>query len=125
MDRRGFLQRAAALAAAGVAVDQLELLERLAPRRRYVAGWRAPYISYEVKLLNSFSLGYVVRGDDWRCHADFASAAALSGRDVRHELARDIYVVGERTKSPWVFAPLMLSGRGVAGPCAQRMGNSL
>lgn len=33
MNRRDFLKRAALAVAAGVAVDQLELLERLAPRR--------------------------------------------------------------------------------------------
>lgn len=106
-------------------MDQLELLERLAPRRRYVAGWRAPYISYEAKLLNSFSLGYSVRGEDWRRFEDFAHAAVLSGRDVRHELSRDLYVVGERTKQPWVFAPPQAAVLGVAGPCALHMGKSL
>lgn len=38
MDRRTFLRNSAILAAGVVAVDQLELLERLAPRRLYWPG---------------------------------------------------------------------------------------
>lgn len=40
MDRRAFL-RGASLIAAGVAVDQLELVERLGWTRRFFPGWRA------------------------------------------------------------------------------------
>jgi hypothetical protein len=38
MDRRLFLRRAALSAAGAIAADQLELLERLAPRRRFFTG---------------------------------------------------------------------------------------
>lgn len=43
MNRREWLRNATLIAAGAVALDQLEVLERLAPRRLYFAGWRAPW----------------------------------------------------------------------------------
>ncbi len=125
MRRRDFLQRAAALVALGVAADQIELLERLGPRPKLWAGYRTPYIAYELKLLNSFKHSYVVAGADWRFNPDgFGHAAKLSGRDVSYDLARDIYHVGQRTKSPWVFTPSNLL-RPTTGPGPHEIRRSL
>jgi hypothetical protein len=42
MNRRDWLRRAAILAGGAIAADQIELIERLTPKR-YVQGWRKPY----------------------------------------------------------------------------------
>lgn len=125
LSRRNFLQRAAALVALGVAADQIELLERLGPRPKLWAGYRTPHIAYELKLLNNFQSGYEVRGADWRFDVDgFTHAARMTGRDVHYSLARDIYSISERTKSPWVFtAPGQLLNRDIGsyGPMVSKL----
>jgi hypothetical protein len=106
MKRRDFLQRAASLVALGVAADQLELLERLAHTRTVFPGWRAPSLSPALKLLNGFQHGYTVSGRDWRFDREgFAFGAKLTGREVRHDLALDAYVVGPATRQAFMFAP--------------------
>lgn len=116
MLRRNFLTRAAALVAAGVAVDQLELLERLAHTRTFFAGWRAPVIGPALRLLNGFQSGYVVSGRDWRSDDAFAHAARLTGRDVFHDLARDVWRVGEKTRNGIVIdAPTFHRANSSAG----------
>ena len=47
MDRRRFLRNAALLAAGVAAVDQLEIMERLAPKRLW-AGWTPPQPRAEI-----------------------------------------------------------------------------
>lgn len=49
MNRREFLRASALIAAGTIAADQLEILDRLAPRRLF-AGWSAPerpFVMYE------------------------------------------------------------------------------
>lgn len=121
MKRRDFLARAAVLAAAGVAADQLELLERLTHTRTVFPGWRAPTLNHTLKLLNSFQSGYMVSGRDWRSDREgFALGANLAGRAVSHDLVRDVYAVGPATRRPFVFGPPKLVepslGPGAFGP---------
>ena len=123
MKRRDFLARVAARVAAGVAADQIELLERLTHSRTLFAGWRAPTLGSAVKLLNGFRNEYHVPGVAWRSdRAGFEHGAMLTKREIRYDLTRDVYVVSA-TDTPFLFRPGALvrpdASAGAFGPiCA-------
>lgn len=85
MDRREFLRRAALIAAGTVAVDQLDLLDRLGWVRRFFPGWSAP-TSHSIALTSS----------DWdallrKVYCDAVIPALALETPLIHKLSPNVY----------------------------------